>query len=146
MYKYEHPLYLCWRSIKSRCLSPSSSSWDRYGGRGIKVCDRWLDSFDLFCEDMGERPDGYSIERNDSNGDYEPSNCRWASIYEQANNKRTTVRLTVDGVTRSCTEWAKITGLSNASIRKRILVGDTDEEALRPKNMNVSKFRIIKGE
>lgn len=81
------PEYNSWYGMKERCYDSSRLSYNKYGGRGIRVCDRWLTSFSNFIEDMGKRPDGYSLDRIDNNGNYEPSNCRWSPRYIQQVNQ-----------------------------------------------------------
>ena len=99
-------VYKSWEQMKARCGNPRSHGFHRYGGRGIKVCKRWLESFTDFYEDMGDRPEGMSLDRKDTDGDYDPSNCRWATRKEQNRNRRDNINLTIDGETKCAAEWA----------------------------------------
>jgi hypothetical protein len=122
--------YDCWARIKKRCYNPTRSSFPNYGGRGIIVCERWKNSFENFFEDMGEIPDGYTIERIDVNGNYCKENCRWATHKEQGRNKRTNRFLTLNGETRCLSEWVEITKISKSTILNRFCRGWTVEKAL----------------
>lgn len=114
------PEYTIWNSMKYRCNNPSYKEYYLYGGRGIKVCDRWL-LFENFIADMGDRPTKkHSIERRDVNGNYEPSNCFWATIEEQQNNKRTNRWIVYNGVRKNLQQWAKFIGATSQNLHKSI--------------------------
>lgn len=125
------PEHSIWCQIKGRCYNKNSPAYSYYGGRGIKVCDRWRDSFEAFFHDMGDRPSGnHSIDRIDNDGDYTPENCRWATPYMQANNARSNVRITYQGETHTVTQWARKLAVSPQTIFSRIRYGWTDPEKL----------------
>lgn len=120
-----------WRSMIGRCTIPSHSSFDRYGRRGITVCDRWLNSFEAFLEDMGRRPSPrHSIERGDNDGPYAPWNCQWVIRKVQDRNNRRNHRITAFGETLPLIDWAARTGLQAPTIRKRLKAGWDAERAL----------------
>ena len=120
-----------WQAMKTRCSNPRARNWQRYGGRGIAVCERWL-SFDAFLMDMGEAPDGYSLDRVDNDGCYEPANCRWATRLQQANNTSANVFIEFDGMRLSRSEWERRLGLGKTTIRSRLRSGLAVEKALVP--------------
>lgn len=119
--KSHYPEYRVWVGIIRRTLVPSEPNYDRYGGRGITVCDRWRDSFENFISDMGRRPDGrYSINRKDNDGSYSPENCEWTTAEIQAANTRSNRRVTFNGETLHMSEWARRLGLSCATLSYRV--------------------------
>jgi len=124
------PIFEVWCAIIQRCENPKHKSYDRYGGRGIKVCDRWRNSFQAFHDDMGIRPKNTSIDRIDNNGDYEPSNCRWATKSEQSINTTRNIYITVNGITRTIREWERIQKFNAGIIGHRIRQGWPPEKAV----------------
>ena len=124
------PVYKVWCAMRDRCANPRNSQYGNYGARGISVCDRWSNSYVAFRDDMGPRPRGGTLERIDTNGNYEPSNCRWATHLEQMNNTRETVRLTLNGETKSLQDWARLLGVSHHRLSWRKRAGWSDEDAL----------------
>lgn len=117
----KHPLYRCWASMKNRCYNKNDSkNYKWYGGKNIKVCDRWTgeNGFWNFVQDMGERPSGYSIDRIDVDGDYCPENCRWASPKEQSYNRRNCVRIFVGGKKYTTEEAAEILKVHPETLRR----------------------------
>lgn len=119
-----------WTGMLTRCRNPKADSYPHYGGRGIAVCERWL-KFENFLSDMGRRPSKHhSIERLRSDGNYESVNCIWATLDQQSRNKRNNRILTLDGVSKTITDWAKGLDLTHQSIRYRLKSGLSLEKAL----------------
>lgn len=123
------PTFTAWVNMIQRCENPKHNSFDRYGGRGIKVCARWK-SFEAFLEDIGEKPPGLEIDREDNNGDYAPGNCRWVTRVENANNREANRALTLKGRTQNIKQWAAELGCSHQVIGYRLRNGWSVEEAL----------------
>lgn len=115
--------YSSWMAMIGRCTRPCVSKYENYGGRGIAVCDRWM-SFDAFLADMGPKPTRrHSIDRIDSNGNYEPGNCRWATPTEQSSNSRRNTYVVIDGVRMTATEAARRLGVSKTLVFGRVRHG-----------------------
>lgn len=116
-----------WRKMRVRCKGNDS----RYGGRGISVCKRW-DKYENFLKDMGRRPSsGHSIDRIDNNGNYCPENCRWATVKEQCNNRRSNVIVTYLGKTKRLSEWCEELGLPAKRCRARLSYGWSPEKVFK---------------
>jgi hypothetical protein len=117
--------------MKNRCSDPTSHRWHRYGGRGIRVCDRWLNSFENFYADMGPRPGpNYQIDRTDNDGDYEAANCRWVTRLDNANNREVSRIIEFQGRSMSLAQWAREIGLARGALETRLNSGWTVERAL----------------
>lgn len=126
-----HPLYRTWLTMKQRCYNPRVSKFDSYGARGIRVCDEWREDFAAFVRDVGPRPSKrHTIERIDNNGNYEPSNVKWATWKQQGRNKRTNVNLTFRGKTQCLAAWAEELGIQFSTLSYRIRVGWSTKDAL----------------
>lgn len=126
-----NPEYGVWCSIKSRCGLKTNPAYSDYGGRGIKMCREWEESFVSFMNDMGPKPSPkHTVERRNNGGNYEPGNCYWATRIEQNNNKRNNVRLTLDGIEKTVPEWARHVGISPGTLHTRLGNGWTAEKAV----------------
>ena len=124
------PEYKSWQSAKDRCFNPGATKYPRYGAIGITMCQRWADSFEAFLEDMGPRPAGTTLERENNKGNYEPGNCRWATARDQAINRCSTRMLTINGKTQCVADWAREVHLRPARILARLYAGWTPEKAV----------------
>lgn len=122
--------YKTWSSMKQRCYSPKMEAFKFYGERGITVCERWLNSFENFLTDMGERPEKKTLDRIDNSKGYFKENCRWATINEQARNTTTNHFIEVGGQRMTIIEWSEKTGLTKDTIAKRIKYGFNPEECV----------------
>lgn len=120
-----------WSSMLKRCYNPKATHYDRYGGRGITVCDQWRHSYLTFLKDMGRRPTPkHTIERKDNDGNYTPENCKWATWLEQNNNRKSNRRVAFNGRNLTFAEWSREVGIGQLTIGDRIRNGWTPERAL----------------
>jgi len=142
-FKIAPPLYYVWASMKDRCGNPNSKAFPDYGGRGIKVCERWRSSYADFSADMGARPGGYSIDRIDNDGDYAPGNCRWASRKEQQRNQRRAVYVVIDGTRYRAIELAEMSGLKAETIIERANRGLSYEQVIQRERHRPDYSKLI---
>lgn len=114
-------LYEIWQGMKGRCYNPHDTRYDRYGGRGIAVCEEWKNDFSAFWQwaKENEYSDELTIDRIDNNGDYSPENCRWSNSREQNNNRSTNINITIGNSTRTLTQWCEIFELDTKTIFAR---------------------------
>lgn len=124
-----HPVNQVWRAMRARCNNPNDPAYANYGGRGIKVCERW-DDFALFVLDMGPRPKGHQIDRTDNEKGYSPENCRWVLPKENLNNKRSSRKIDWCGETLTITQWAERLGVKPRTLFNRIDRGMSLDEAM----------------
>lgn len=117
---YQSPIYRSWYNMKTRCTNPKATDFNLWGGRGIKICDAWK-TFEGFLKDMQySYIDGYQLDRINNDGNYEPSNCRWADRKTQCRNRSNNTRLTLNGVTKTLAEWIELSGLKSSTFRQRL--------------------------
>jgi len=137
------PTYISWRAMKDRCLNKKSNKYSSYGGAGIKVQDAWVGSFIEFLKDMGDRPDGTTLDRfPNQTGDYCVGNCRWATPEEQANNTKSNVAITYKGVTWNIEQWVRLSGIPRTTFYRRYYnQGKTGNELFKP-TINMKKSSI----
>jgi hypothetical protein len=118
--KPQSPEHISWWQMRSRCNNPKDTNYKRYGGRGIKICERWQ-SFQNFLDDMGPRPSPqHSINRVNNNGNYEPGNCQWSTPKEQANNRRSSRIIEHEGRCRTLEQWAETAGIQTGTLHYRL--------------------------
>ena len=139
--------YKIWKDMKARCNNQKNKHWKDYGGRGIVVSAKWTNDFATFLSDMGPRPVGLTIDRIDNDGNYEPGNCRWATVYQQARNRRSNTLITHNGKTRTQAEWARLAGIGRSTLAYRLGKGWSFERAMsdadgRCRSKNAGSVRI----
>ena len=136
--------YITWKTLRQRCLNPTSKDYKKYGGRGIGLCDRW-NSFEDFLFDMGAKPSkNHSIDRINNDGWYEPENCRWADNIEQNNNRSISVKYSLFGITLSSPEWSRVFEIPVGRIWERVSKnGWSEEKALTYSRFNNEKHNQL---
>ena len=134
-------VYSIWEGMKARCTNPSSTYWHRYGGRGISFCERWQ-KFENFYADVGDPPtEAHSLGRVDNDGNYTPENVRWETPEQQNHNKVLNHKVTIDGVTKTLTQWAQENGLKPSTVMSRIHYGWDDRDAVTLPIIRGRKYR-----
>lgn len=123
---WQTPEWKAWSSMRERCNCKTNLNYKRYGGRGITICKRW-NKFENFFKDMGKRPHGHSLDRIDNNGNYSPSNCRWATPREQANNTRLARKISFNNGLVSVSELSRLSGVKRTTISRRLAANVSQE-------------------
>lgn len=140
------PTYNSWSNMIGRCTRPSQPDYESYGGRGISVCDEWKESFTKFREDMGDRPEGKTIDRIEVNGNYEPGNCQWSTNIEQQNNKTTSVKVPYNGEMLTIKELSLKTNISEGALWSRKQNGVPLEQLVNTParyNINIERQKVV---
>lgn len=133
------PIYAIYRTMLARCYNSKNHKFKHYGQRGILVCDRWH-KFENFYEDMGDKPNGKSLDRIDNNGPYSKENCRWASYKEQQNNRRDNILISFEGQTKTLSQWATDLGFNYKTLSDRIFISKWPlGKAFKPGRVNHCK-------
>lgn len=136
-----HPSYGIWVMMHQRCSNPKNKDYADYGARGITVCERWKE-FPAFLADMGDKPNGMSLDRIVNSGNYEASNCQWSSQKSQMRNMRRNRMISISGETRCVSEWCEIKGISDSIVWSRIKNGWLPVEAILTPAHSPRGFRI----
>lgn len=140
------PEYRSWMHMKTRCLNPRHIAYHRYGGRGIKICKRWLEGFENFLADLGPRPSSkHTLDRIDNDGDYEPSNVRWGTLAEQNNNRSDNRLISFQGKTQTLAEWSRALGVNKSALGNRLRAGWSIERTLTTARVHGWKDRLEHG-
>jgi hypothetical protein len=133
------PTYQSWKNMRQRCLNEKHRDFKYYGARGITICDRWVNDYDTFVEDLGLRQKSMTLERINNQKGYEPDNCRWATRKEQSRNKRNNNNITLRGQTKTIAEWAEIAGIKPRNLWLRLRREGPSENILRPIKEKISR-------
>lgn len=139
---YSHtPLHDCWIGMRKRCRNPKSNSYKNYGARGIRVCERW-ERFENFLQDMGPSfREGLALDRINNDGNYEPGNCRWATLSQNARNKRNTKIITIHGVRKPLASFAEEHGINRYTLLSRVTNEWSESDLLLPVNQAAPRMR-----
>jgi len=131
------PTYISWHNMKSRCDHTTSGNYSRYGAVGVTYVSDWK-SYDKFLEDVGERPEGMTLDRIDSSKGYSKNNCRWATPAQQQANRKNCMHLTYNGVTQTSAEWSRSLGLAKGAVWNRIKLGWPVEKAVTTRKVGTA--------
>ena len=136
-------LHNIWLSMRQRCFYTASAGYRNYGGKGVTICDEWLSDFQTFYEWAMSNgyQDDLTIDRIDSNGNYCPENCRWATMKEQQNNRSNNIRFSVGGVEKTLTEWSEASGIPRETLSWRVKNHWAEDELFMPVNLNNARIR-----